>query len=119
MPARVAVAVLCNFRDAAEGPLDPAAVAEKLDAVSRDGGDRVRVFACSARDCFGLALLYDYLAVPFRRLQVDQQRRLLATSEARLEAATAELDAKIAESRAGAKRRDAFFFARSVERACS
>jgi len=47
-------------------------------------------------DCFGLSLLYDYLAVPFLRLKAAEQRRALDQSLAQLAASGAALDARIA-----------------------
>merc|ERR1712091_283669 len=57
-----------------------------------------RCFECSMANCFGLGLLYDYLAVPFLQMKVDTQLRLLERSRAMLEDAAAALDDKIAAS---------------------
>jgi hypothetical protein len=105
VPRGVEKLILVNFRDApdthrtttvADVEVALTCAGHSLDRGKNSGSEAIRIFECSMADCFGLSLLYDYLAVPFLLLKAAEQRRALDQSLAQLAASGAALDARIA-----------------------
>mmetsp|Transcript_4235 Transcript_4235/g.15545 ORF Transcript_4235/g.15545 Transcript_4235/m.15545 type:complete len:387 (-) Transcript_4235:261-1421(-) len=103
LPSQIFVLVLVNFRDTVQVG-DAATVLRKKDvemalakALGSSGRGRdVRCFECSMSDCFGLALLYDYLSLPFFQLKLEQQQAQVRQTELSLERAAETLASSMA-----------------------
>lgn len=88
IPDECSVVILLNFKDLrAQDDERRKSVETAVFGMRED----LAIFEASMVNCFGLALLYDYLALPFGRLKLAQQLAAARLSAARLDLCRAHL----------------------------